>query len=286
MINIEKFIDARKQLKLSQATLSDGICTQATLSKFENHQQIPAFDIMMALCERLDITLNDIFPIKVSKRQNETVLCHAMTSLGYQNLTNFDKYMYNLDGRLLGIFEVGKYQIMQYFATVIWRKDDRQAKQLIKQIDIVSLSSEQQYAFYAVTLHYYYHSGRLDAARKIFEDLKKYKQLIFLDQYSIFHAITMYLLSQYQLLVKNYKCAMTFATEAIEQTTKNNSTYFLDNLFWLMIEVSDTWESQSFVVNEMIKSARVIAKMHGNEELLNKIEQRKRENGNDNIKNS
>ncbi|CAM3101309.1 helix-turn-helix domain-containing protein [Leuconostoc rapi] len=274
MIDIKKFIDARKQLKLSQVTLSDGICTQATLSKLENHQQIPAFDIMVALCERLGITLNDIFPIKISKRQNEDLLCHAVTSLGYQNLSDFDKYMYNLDGQLLGIFEVGKYQIMQYFAAVIWRKDDRQAKRLIKQIDIGSLSLAQQYAFYAVTLHYYYHLGRLDAAQEIFEDLKKYKQMILSGKYSIFHAITMYLLSQYQLLVKNYRYAMTLAAEAIDQAAKNNSTYFLDNLFWLMIEANDTWESQSFVVNEMIKNARVIAKMHGNEEILNKIEQR------------
>ncbi|MCT7803005.1 MAG: helix-turn-helix domain-containing protein, partial [Lactobacillus crispatus] len=54
MINIQKFVQVRKKLKLSQTELCQGICTQSTLSKFENNGQVPSFKILKQLCERMD----------------------------------------------------------------------------------------------------------------------------------------------------------------------------------------------------------------------------------------
>ena len=42
MININKFVFIRKKLGLSQTELCNGICTQSTLSKFENNGRIPS----------------------------------------------------------------------------------------------------------------------------------------------------------------------------------------------------------------------------------------------------
>src|SRR5699024_4470890 len=71
-MNIELFIEARKQLGLSQSELSEGICTQATLSRFENNGQIPALKILLKLCQRLHISLGDLFP-KVEVKDSEVV---------------------------------------------------------------------------------------------------------------------------------------------------------------------------------------------------------------------
>ena len=60
MINIEKFVQARKKLRLSQTELCRGICTQSTLSMFENNGQVPSFKILKQLCERMDIDVSDI----------------------------------------------------------------------------------------------------------------------------------------------------------------------------------------------------------------------------------
>lgn len=60
MINIEKFVQTRKKLRLSQTELCRGICTQSTLSKFENNGQVPSFKILKQLCERMDIDVSDI----------------------------------------------------------------------------------------------------------------------------------------------------------------------------------------------------------------------------------
>lgn len=60
MINIEKFIQTRKKLGLSQTELCRGICTQSTLSKFESNGRIPSLKILSDLCSKMDITLTDI----------------------------------------------------------------------------------------------------------------------------------------------------------------------------------------------------------------------------------
>lgn len=61
-MNIEYFIKARKEKGFSQLDLAKGICTQATLSRFESHAQIPNLKILNQLCKRLDLPLGELFP--------------------------------------------------------------------------------------------------------------------------------------------------------------------------------------------------------------------------------
>lgn len=60
-MDIDVFIDRRKALKLSQVKLCEGICTQATLSKFENNNRIPSLTILSRLCARLGLTVDELY---------------------------------------------------------------------------------------------------------------------------------------------------------------------------------------------------------------------------------
>lgn len=68
MININKFISIRKKLGLSQTELCNGICTQSTLSKFENNGRIPSLKILNSLCDRLNINVADIMDVDSNKK--------------------------------------------------------------------------------------------------------------------------------------------------------------------------------------------------------------------------
>ncbi|MQS75347.1 helix-turn-helix domain-containing protein [Companilactobacillus halodurans] len=68
-MDIQTFIDKRKELGLSQKELSNGICTQATLSKFENNGKIPSLKILIQLCNRLGLSLDSIIGVKDNKCQ-------------------------------------------------------------------------------------------------------------------------------------------------------------------------------------------------------------------------
>ncbi|WP_227005152.1 helix-turn-helix domain-containing protein [Companilactobacillus paralimentarius] len=65
-MDIQAFIDERKELGLSQKELSNGICTQATLSKFENNGKIPSLKILIKLCNRLGLSLDSIIGVNDS----------------------------------------------------------------------------------------------------------------------------------------------------------------------------------------------------------------------------
>ncbi|XJS11633.1 helix-turn-helix domain-containing protein [Aerococcaceae bacterium WGS1372] len=71
-MNIERFIEQRKMKGVSQSELCDGICTQATLSRFENNGHIPNIKILIQLCNRLDLSLSELFP-KVEIQNDEIV---------------------------------------------------------------------------------------------------------------------------------------------------------------------------------------------------------------------
>ncbi|MFD1410476.1 helix-turn-helix domain-containing protein [Lapidilactobacillus gannanensis] len=61
-MNIERFVLTRKKMGFSQQELAAGICTQATLSRLENNGQIPTMKILIQLCRRLQLTLDELFP--------------------------------------------------------------------------------------------------------------------------------------------------------------------------------------------------------------------------------
>jgi len=69
VVDIQAFIDKRKGLGLSQKELSNGICTQATLSKFENNGKIPSLKILIQLCNRLDLSLDSIIGVSDTNSQ-------------------------------------------------------------------------------------------------------------------------------------------------------------------------------------------------------------------------
>ena len=87
MFNIEKFVKLRKSKNLSQTQLSQGICTQATLSKFENEGRPPSIKILSQLCERLGISIGDIMI-----RSNETPIVMKLHEAGIACISsNFTK---------------------------------------------------------------------------------------------------------------------------------------------------------------------------------------------------
>ena len=67
-MDIQLFIQRRKSLGISQSELCQGICTQATLSRFENQGQVPSVKILLDLCQRLDMSLGELFHVKMSNR--------------------------------------------------------------------------------------------------------------------------------------------------------------------------------------------------------------------------
>ncbi|CAJ1228650.1 helix-turn-helix transcriptional regulator [Levilactobacillus zymae] len=56
----DKLKQYRKQKNLSQQELAEGICTQATVSLMEKKNKVPSIKIILQICRRLNVSLEDI----------------------------------------------------------------------------------------------------------------------------------------------------------------------------------------------------------------------------------
>ncbi|WP_354631329.1 helix-turn-helix domain-containing protein [Levilactobacillus brevis] len=93
-MNIDIFIETRKRLHLSQNQLAAGICTQATLSKFERNGKVPSLKILLQLCDRLELTLNDLFPLNYDE---DSVRSRTLEEAEFQLLVEeYDQVRANL----------------------------------------------------------------------------------------------------------------------------------------------------------------------------------------------
>lgn len=94
-MNVEAFVNARKLKGLSQSELAEGICTQTTLSRFENNGQAPSLKILIKLCNRLNLPIGEIFP-KVGFTDSEIV--EKMNQVEFNFITSeYDKAQLILD---------------------------------------------------------------------------------------------------------------------------------------------------------------------------------------------
>lgn len=141
MINIEKFIQIRKNRNFSQTKLAKGICTQTTLSNLESGKKIPSFKILLKLCKRLNIEIGDIVlnstQTTAAKRLTQAEYAYLnldysqifdlLTSLSNQELHLLDQIHYNY---LQGIYtlENKRDQItaLSYFSAIL---EDERLKQ-------------------------------------------------------------------------------------------------------------------------------------------------------------
>jgi len=53
--------DKRRSLNLTQGDLANGVCNQNTISKMEKHNMTPQIEALIKICQRLDLSLNDVF---------------------------------------------------------------------------------------------------------------------------------------------------------------------------------------------------------------------------------
>lgn len=90
MIDIERFIQIRKQLKISQNDLAAGICTQTTLSNFESGKKIPSFKILNRLCRKLGITTGDIMLRSIDTKVEKNLHQAEEAFLRFDYLTMLD----------------------------------------------------------------------------------------------------------------------------------------------------------------------------------------------------
>lgn len=92
----------RREMSLTQIELANDICTQNTISKIEKHNIAPTVNILIKICLKLGLTLNDVFSdfSNDSSAKEESILDEIERDVLLNRVTDIDARMSKLEGKL------------------------------------------------------------------------------------------------------------------------------------------------------------------------------------------
>lgn len=278
MMNIERFIKARKALGLSQAELCDGICTQATLSKFENSGKAPAIRILTQLCARLNLTLDDVFPVNPPAQSEASELLDQaefklitseydsasedLDQVSFDDLsTNGQMQYYFVKGYLTALLEKPIADALYYFNLILNDLDDTHSTVFT------------QLAYTGSGIAYSHNNENQKSEfffQKVFDDLHT---LPLTDNKSIWRALNMvYYTAEYFAHVKDYETSDSLLQYGYEICATNHVTYYSARICYRMAKNALAQGKPQSDITDYISDAKAFARMNNNLHLLEKIE--------------
>lgn len=282
-MNIELFIQTRKELGYSQSQLCDGICTQATLSKFENSEQIPAIRILLKLCTRLGLTLDDIFPIQLQSQTEQTkILDQAEFTLITSEYAQAEKSLTQVQPELLNTNSQLQYYFVKGFLSAL---TDANVVDTLYYFDQIINNLDEQHRTIFTQLAYtgigvtYSRSGSVEKAefyfQKVFSGLY---ELLLIDDKSIWRALNMiFYTAEYFAHVSDYKISDSLLEYGYNVCAKNHVTYYVARILFRQAQNAKATKQPTEVIDELLNDAQAFAKINKNDVLLTRIESIRRE---------
>lgn len=277
-MNIDRFIASRKELGLSQSELAEGICTQATLSRFENNGQVPNLKIVLKLCQKLNLPLSDLFP-KVGFKYTETIsklneieflliTCEyekAQSLLAQVSVKEVDspeiclRYLY-LKGFLMALQKEKDTDVLFVFDQILLDND-------LKETDIYRLL-----AYTGVGL-VYMENNELDKAEyyfnKVLEQIYHYSIETTEDIWRVLHIV--FQCGVFYSEINELEVSDALLEYAVLICSDNHVTYYLARAYFQLVLNSIKEDLATEIVLERLYDARAFAKINHNDKLLDSI---------------
>ncbi|GAF41053.1 hypothetical protein JCM14202_2971 [Agrilactobacillus composti DSM 18527 = JCM 14202] len=278
MINLEKFIARRKALGLSQQELAAGICTQATLSKLERNGRIPSLKIMTQLCERLDLTLNDLLLTDPNTSLVKATLEKAEFELITLEYAQAKAQLAKINTKDLPdtLTEMTYYYLLGY-VQVLGGTEPLTALFYFNQI-LTDLDPKGQTIFsllaYTGSGLVYSRQGKNDQAEFYFN--KVFKQIYHTqatDAQSVGRILNMlFFCAQFYAKINELKVSNALLDYAYKLSAKYHVTYYVARVLALKAENTHKAAGSPVEVKKLLTSARVFAEFNENDQLLKQIQ--------------
>lgn len=278
-VNIQSFIDKRKELGLSQKELSKGICTQATLSKFENNGKIPSMKILIQLCNRLGLSLDDIIGID---NHDSKKLVKAMNKAEFNLIISEYQNSWDILNRIeLDSLSDDKEAVMQYYylkgyLNVLDNGDLLEAvfdfNRILSDMDPKGETIFTFLAFVGMGM-VYAKQGDDDKSEfyfsKVFNDI--YGMSID-DVNKIWRYINIiFYCAIYYSDRKDYETANTLLKYAVKICADNHVTYYIARIYLQLAENDCAVNGKSDHLRDLLNKAEVFSEFNNNQNELKRI---------------
>lgn len=277
-MDIQVFVKRRKELGLSQIELSNGICTQATLSRFENHGQIPSMKILSQLCSRLQLDVGELFASvntqeiamnKLLEKIEESIVTMDY-ELAEKLLENVTKESLTAEQKLHVLYLKGYTQALQgkatdddlfYFNQLLAEQHEKQERYL-------------HLAYAGFGLYYQQHKD-LDKATYFFDkaiqEIEKQKLEKMEDVWRTL--MILYNSALFFSSVKNFKKSNALLRKGIELCSQFHITYYLARLYFQLAVNAIDNRAPHEETEQLLHDAAAFARINGNEAMIEEVEE-------------
>lgn len=268
----------RKELKMSQRELAEGICKQGQISRLENGEFTPGADFLYALSKKLKVSIDYFFNEQIVEEIDELsefkkLAQTFITNRNYESL----KYIYELESVKVHRLSLVNKFYMEWIKSLIdfyfyGQKEEAVARleKVLSQLSVTDLT----YLQVSNTLfNFYYDIEDLESFNEIREKLEyqvNQLQLNTIEELNLSIKFN-YNVCRYLWLQNNTEESITKITDTIKQCKTYRTTYLLADLYVLMGNVSKNFSSK-VAVKEYFEMAYFLYKLEGNMLMALKIE--------------
>ncbi|HGK1526351.1 TPA: helix-turn-helix domain-containing protein [Streptococcus pneumoniae] len=264
----EKFRLKRKELRLSQQTLAEGICEQSQISKIERGHFIPSADLLFKLSQRLEVPLDYFFNEQIEIKSNlsnfKQLSARLLDDRNYDDL----EYIYRIEIERSTFLTLEDRTYLEWIKAIIdfYQYDSKcEAISSLENI-LLKVSSNTLSNFYSLV-------GREQEYEANYSHLIELYQTKNLDhQEFLFGYIRVrYNYAHYLVSKEKYNEAIQEALETIELCKQRQTSYQLAPLLILVGNAGAKFLDREQVKNYYIE-ARELCKIYNNPLMLMKIE--------------
>lgn len=268
----------RKELKMSQRELAEGICKQGQISRLESGEFTPGADFLHALAKKLKVSMDYFFDEQIVQEVEELsefkkLAQTFITNRNYESL----KYVYELENVKAHRLSLADKIYMAWVKALIdfyfYGQKEEAVTRLEKVLPQLSVSDLNYLQISNTLFNFYYDIGDLTQFNKIQEQLEdKVSQLSLntLEELELFIKFN-YNVGRYLWLQKDIEQAITKITATIKQCKEHRTTYLLADLYLLMGNVSKNFSSKA-TVKEYFETAYFLYKLEKNLSMALKVE--------------
>ena len=276
-MDIQVFIRRRKEKGLSQIELSHGICTQATLSRFENHGQIPSMKILSQLCARLQLDVGDLF---ASVNTKEVAINKLLEKIE-ESIVTMD---YELAEKLIGTVQIEQLNdeqkihllYLRGFTQVLQGKEMEDDLFYFNKILAEQYENDDTYIHLAYTgLGLVYHQQKdIEKAEyyfsKAIHESEKHQLEKMEDVWRVL--MVLYHSAMFFSNKKNYKKSNELLKRGIELCSQFHITYYLGRLHYQLAVNALESNADILEVQLLLNDAAAFSRINSHDDLLNEIE--------------
>lgn len=269
----------RREMNLTQIELADDICTQNTISKIEKHNIAPTVNILIKICLKLDLTLNDVFSdfsSKTSAKEDSALDVLEKDTL-LKKTSEVSEKLSTLEGKLSDN-DMKQYELISGVLDYWEGNFDASLFTLDKVLQYTKSANDDIYTLLAYLFKGLDYLGQehVDRAQYYFQMISGACE----EEVEIKNANELEVLFICKTLsyafagMKLYQDSFDFSQHGLKFASEHHVSYFLDELnYYAALSIKDekSKEAEYEVYNNL---AYYLAKVNNNSELLNKIEQK------------